>query len=327
MLIIFVLGRMGAYTRTMFYYDHRTGYTDGGHAHPIHFEFNKDLHSWILECWRLIVVAPFDTERLVSPFDAHLWTIPTEFRGSLALFAVQWATARLGSVWRMLVVVALVWVCGIRGRWELMLFLGGSFLAEANMLLQERFSRVRPPQLPVDATHRKQGRGYARKSLQLFLLILSLYLLSSPGDQAPITPGYKALGSVFHLFSPSLSHEAKTRFWQIPGAALLVVIVGNADYLRKFFSTPLFSYLGKISFALYLVHGMVNHLVGFAVMWHIFTITGRKTAVQTCVGFMLGAAINSIVVFWAADLFHRVCELPTVKLGKWIEDTMIKKGG
>lgn len=78
-------------------------------------------------------------------------------------------------------------------------------------------------------------------------------------------------------------------------------------------------YFGKISYAIYLVHGPVLHVVGYRVERWAWGITGVETQQQYVTGFVLGAVFVVPIVVWVADLFWRGVDARTVVFARWVE--------
>lgn len=71
----------------------------------------------------------------------------------------------------------------------------------------------------------------------------------------------------------------------------------NSLVLQKAFVTSFAEYLGKVSFALYLVHGPALHSVGYGVTSYICGL-GEEVALPYHVGLLLSVFLVIPVVFW-----------------------------
>ncbi|KAI1074671.1 acyltransferase family-domain-containing protein [Whalleya microplaca] len=110
--------------------------------------------------------------------------------------------------------------------------------------------------------------------------------------------------------------------------------------LQRPFTTALAQYLGRISYALYLAHGSVIHIVGvrwlnpaFAA-WREVELTatllqemGLDSASDElldrgwrsyCWQAAWGALVNTVVLFWVSDVFWRAVDVRAVRATRWL---------
>jgi peptidoglycan/LPS O-acetylase OafA/YrhL len=93
--------------------------------------------------------------------------------------------------------------------------------------------------------------------------------------------------------------------------------------LRSLFDNSLSVYLGKISYALYLVHGPVVHMLGFWLVPWFWSRTGKETQFQKEMGFGAAFICVTIAVVWSADLFWRGVDKRCVVFARWLEGLMV----
>lgn len=104
---------------------------------------------------------------------------------------------------------------------------------------------------------------------------------------------------------------------------MFVAAVGRLTLWQRFFESSLIQYLGKISYALYLVHGCYIHTGGYLIEKFIYdNVTGLEGN-QYNIGFTISGCIALPIVIWWADVFWRGVDAPSVKFAKWIE-TQVK---
>lgn len=115
-------------------------------------------------------------------------------------------------------------------------------------------------------------------------------------------------------------------FWLAVGGIVLVFVSGRLRILQRGLETRFSQYIGKTSFALYLVHGTIIKSLGHFVViqsWlHITGYSGWGYALGIVVPFLLVVAPVTIV---ATDWFWRGVDIPTVTFGKWIENLVLDK--
>ncbi|KAJ5503408.1 Acyltransferase 3 [Penicillium fimorum] len=324
-LCVFVAVRLGLYNYSL-------GVIKEGHTilgtNEQHPHVYKSLSKQSDELWVTLatLMNPFEYALYYNHYNPHLWTIPLEFRSSLVLFVVIMGTSRLVAPVRMTVVSGLVWFCMRYGRWELVLFLFGMLMAEVDLINGTWEPSARPVVEDDKATIRfspgsKNTIRVSRRGLWISLFVVGLYFGSSPNIGFKWTPFYSWL---WHI-TPKTYPEPH-RFAQTIGAVLIVFSINHSPDIQKLFTNPFSQYLGKISFAFYVVHGPVLHCLGYSIMPHIWNLTGKETNFQYCLGFLIGWLICLPVAIWLGDVFWRAVDIPSVKFARSLEDRLISKG-
>ncbi|KAJ4407683.1 hypothetical protein N0V85_004330 [Neurospora sp. IMI 360204] len=201
-----------------------------------------------------------------------------------------------------------------------------------------------PPPRPPSATLSPLPSPAGSTLLPTLLLLISLYLLSQPDINSHLTPGwigltsliphwwtedyrfYQSMGAVLFVYSVSrYPSSANSSFsGSGPGSAPIFSSILNP---KSLFESSIAQYLGKISYAIYLVHGPVLHTVGYTVMKFTWThVTGTETDGQYVTGFMLASLVVVPLVVWVADVFWRGVDEPVVSLAKRVEERVIVGG-
>ncbi|KAJ5543312.1 Acyltransferase 3 [Penicillium sp. DV-2018c] len=320
-LCVFVAVRLGLYN-----YSHKVikeGHTILGtnEQHPyVYASFYKQSY----DLWDTLatLLNPFDYALYYNYYNPHLWTIPLEFRSSLILFVVIMGTSRLIAPVRMAVVSGLIWFCMRYGRWEIPLFLFGMILAEVDLINGTWEPPSRPPTEDDKTTIRlspssKTSITFSRRKLWISVFVVGLYFGSCPNIGFKWTPLYRWL---WHI--TPYTYPEPHRFAQTIGAVLIVFSINHSPDIQKLFTNPLSQYLGKISFAFYVVHGPILHCLGYSIMPTIWNLTGKETDFQYCLGFLIGWLICLPVAIWLGDVFWRAVDIPSVKFARALEDRL-----
>jgi len=304
-LLIVVLLRVGVYEWTRgFAYDKRYM----RNVQEIHYERfdsgGEQLRDWARAVWGFIHVWDWDPYGGSTAIDVHLWTIPVEFRCSMVLFLSLVGTAGLKVGVRLAVVVGLATFCYLGARWEMMLFYGGMGIAEMELAW---------PSSSVGASERRRKGKTGWKAIWLAVSVVGLYFMSQPDQGGDETPGWVTL----YKFIPEWWDD-KHRYWQSIGAMLLVLAVGRSLVWRRVFESATVQYLGKISYAVYLMHGPVMHTLGYAIERRVWSLTGIDGWAYN-LGFVLASFLIVPVVVWVSDVFWRLVDAPVVGLAKLVE--------
>ncbi|KAI9772829.1 MAG: hypothetical protein M1840_008711 [Geoglossum simile] len=265
------------------------------------WDWERETAQWLM-IWR------FDHGN--HSYDCHLWTLPVEFRCSIILFVTIAAVANSRARARLLVLLSMVVYCHLSNFWEGWLFFAGSLLAQIKLLQSP------PPQLPsMPRKWYQEWKGYGT----VLLFLLGLFLLSAPDYNGGDSPGYRA------LFKLNPGWGEGWRFWYCIGAVLLAWTVGGAEYLQDIFTHPISQYLGRISYALYLVHGPICHMLGFWLIPYMWGFTGKETAAQFGAGFFLGALFVVPITVLTAHVFCQYVDEPSIHFAKRVEASARKE--
>ena len=298
------------------------------------------LVDWTKATWQWVNI----WNTVNHPYDVHLWTLPVEFRFSMALFMLLAGTARIGNNLRLFVLAGGVVYGYLSDSWAGFLFFAGGFLAQLKFVTTEENCRSlgEDDGLPFENEYRKGAMiAAAMEWLRYVTFVAGLYLLSAPDSgfgkscrqllacltltrrSASNAPGYISLSRL----NPSGWYE-NWRFPHCVGALLTVYALSSTkgNVLRSLFTNRVALYLGRISYALYLVHGPVVHMLGFWLVPWFWGIFGKKTTVERETGFACAFVIVTLIVLYVSDLFWRGVDKRCVQLAKWIENKAIALG-
>jgi peptidoglycan/LPS O-acetylase OafA/YrhL len=321
-ICVFIAIRMGLYDYSQKVVDegHTIAGTNEQHP-PILRTTYAQFWDWYYTVVRLMSI--WDWSLYYNNYNPHLWTIPVEFRSSMVLFITILGTSRFRTKVRMGLVAALIWYSVRWGRWDVVLFLCGMVMAEIDQI-NGIWSHN-----PMLAMEKPENQGPIKRFfwrneriLWIFVFIAGLYMGSSPNTGVRHTPGYMWLGRLIPETYPE-----PHRFPQTIGAVLIVHSINNSKPIQKLFVNSVSQYLGKISYAFYIVHGPILHSLGYSIMPSIWRCTGKETNFQFCMGLFVGWLICLPISLWAGDIFWRAVDIPSVKFARWLEGKIVVKSG
>ncbi|KAI0974022.1 acyltransferase family-domain-containing protein [Xylaria arbuscula] len=289
---------------------------------------SAQLTSWAHEMWSFVHIWSWANHAGSTQYDVHLWTIPLEFRCSMVLFLVLIGTARLRDNIRLVTVGFLSWFVMRNDRWEMLLFFAGMTIADLDLRRNAHEARgtasgsPSSPQptllLPLEEKANQTPPPANQRSLGdtfwSLVSVFALYLLSCPDAGPWEVPGWRYLGTLIPVW-----FTEKYRFWQVIGACLFVFCAARSRGWQHFFELPPVQYLGHLSYAMYLMHGPVTHILGYPIQRWAWGVTGIEGSAAFKSGVALAAIINIPLVIWAADIFWRAVDIPSVRFAKWLE--------
>jgi peptidoglycan/LPS O-acetylase OafA/YrhL len=214
----------------------------------------------------------------------------------------------------------------LAGYWHLQtnpdapLFLAGVVLAEMFLVRQEgallekaRLSDERLESPSTTSNARAESRNERMGNTAMF--ILALFFLGFPRRGAD-----KAMfWGPWYTIAVWLVPDAQ-QFYLVTGAVLLVYSVSRSPSLQRLFTTELARYLGKISFALYLVHMAILLWFGYSSIELWWWVCGTETLWRWGLALAIAFLGQVVVVVWVADVFWRAVDAPSVRFARWIEE-------
>ncbi|PYH89276.1 acyltransferase [Aspergillus ellipticus CBS 707.79] len=257
-------------------------------------------------------------------YNFHSWSIPVEFRGSIIVYTSLLAFSRCRHSKRLLCEIGLIiYFLYIVDGWFGALFMSGMFLCDLDLLaardrLPDIFIMLEPFQEVIFSA----------------LFAISIYLGGVPSRSWDLqvlrdSPGWYYLS----YLKPQAVFDFKW-FYLFWAATFLVSAIGRSPWLKRFFETRLNQYLGRVSFAFYLVHGPVLWVLGdrlyAAVGWtrdsHALNCPGwinrlplpRTGPLGLEVNFLLSQLILLPTTLWLAEIVTKLIDEPSVRFAQWL---------
>jgi len=149
-----------------------------------------------------------------------------------------------------------------------------------------------------------------------FLFLLGLFLGSYPlyilGNNSGYWKGMKAISDDTQLFE---------KFWYTIGSSALIFGIVLCDWLQRFFSFRLFSFIGKISYPLYLIHLQLMASAGAAIFKALRDRAHLSHDASACIMLLL-YTIMLVPLSW---LGVPLLDTPSITIGRWFENVVRQK--
>ena len=214
----------------------------------------------------------------------------------MVLFAVLLVTADRSPLCRLLIEVIVALWCLAAGRWDVALFVTGAVLAEL------RLRREAQDTAGTGVAARKVVWVWLRAVALGIMLLLGLLLAGYP-RMPPVAsaPVYGPLAVLAGM------DAGARRVYYAFGAVLVLGALDGLPMAQRLFSSHVALYFGRISYALYLVHGLLIRAVGQRILDAVWRATAGE-GLGFGVRFALASVLFVPVVVWVADLFERGVE-------------------
>lgn len=288
--------------------------------------FGEELWNWYVEFKNFSFL--FKESNIWVTFNTHLWSIPLEMRGSIIVFTACMALARATIKARLLCEVALAFyflyiVDGYYGA----LFMTGMLQSELDLLAKRDgyfpgfLRRLAPYKTPI---------FYA-------VFVIGMLLAGVPAAKDELeylsrNPGWYWLS----LLKPQAVFNYKW-FYLFFAGNMIVASVPRIATLKRFFESRFCQYLGRISFALYLVHGPIIASIGdrvyYAVGWLRAADDNHEQVAHWAnlvplpkagpLGLEIALIVPNLLILlpltlWTADFVTRVVDAQAVRFSAWL---------
>ena len=265
-----------------------------------------------------------NTDYLLT-YNYQLWSIAVEFWGSVITITTLLAFSRCRSDARLFCELGLMYYfMYIVDGWYGSAFVAGLFLCEVDKLATSN-------DLPFPRLIARL-EGY-KNTIYYLLFLAGIYLSGVPtfNSEPEIlrdSPGWYYLS----FFRPLAATEYRFLYLFL-AASFLIFLVPRIPWLKSLFETRFSQYLGRISYALYLVHGplmwtfadRVYAAVGwpktYAVddvnVWSNFFPLPTTGPLGLELAFLLPHLIILPLTLWVAEMVTKVFDEPSIRFSHW----------
>ncbi|KIX07794.1 uncharacterized protein Z518_02448 [Rhinocladiella mackenziei CBS 650.93] len=265
-------------------------------------------------------------------YSFHVWSIPFEFRGSICVYTALLAFSRCTTSARLWCQVTLIfYFLYIADGAHFAMFTVGMLLCDLDHLSEQQ-------RLPKWTW----GLKKFQKPIFYFMFMLGILLGGCPSHHLDIqvlndSPGWRHLA--FLVPQAVFDYKWFFLFWS---ATFTVASIPKIPWLRSVFESRFCQYLGRISFAFYLVHGPVLWTLGerlyaatgWSKDWQINEIPGwidrfplpRVGPLGMELNFLVPHLILLPVTFWVAEIATAAFDEPSINLSRWLYSVATAKG-
>ena len=272
-------------------------------------------------------------ESFWNSYNDHLWSIPLEFRGSVFVWITTLSFARSSPHIRLYLDLGLIFylTCIVDG-WYCACFMIGLFLCEFDVLADKN-------RLPGLFARLKTSQNW----MYWVMMLMAMYLAGVTSIQHSTDPKVDveelrttSPGWYYLSFLVPGAFSDYRWFYRIISGGLIMIAVPRIPLLKRFFESRFCQYLGKVSYALYLVHGpilwslgdRVYAAVGRTEERHLSDIPKWVNVFPLPSWGPLGLEVNYLIpqllllplTLWIASIVTKTIDDPSVKLARRMFD-------
>lgn len=259
----------------------------------------------------------------------QLWTMPIEFRGSCITYLTILALAFWKPQRRYLALglIAVYWFyCGL---WDVFAFIAGMYLAEKQVESEtkEADGELGLPEDTPKVWKRLVTRTNIVRIQTIASFLVGFYLFCMTNDE-PLPPGYGYLG-LFRSSRWKGDQLVENKSWKTVGAVLLIYSISLSPLLQRPFDYAIPQYLGKNSFAIYLIHCSVYYLIQRPLQGLLWWIVARTSYPGTdeasnyplpfAVAWIGTFLVAAAVIVGLSHVYTRFIDVKSVELAKKFE--------
>ncbi|KAK7953423.1 hypothetical protein PG996_014314 [Apiospora saccharicola] len=312
-----------------------------GIVYTPHPTFRGQLEHWASSMfYQVLWPWSWDTE-LRPRYDLHLWTIPIEMCHSMLLFVILLTLSRVKYHVRLVVTLFLLNYCLSCGRWAAFEFIAGMLLAEFHLMAAERRQAQIKLHEHYDPPPVGDGASFLEKILHWCILTIAFYVSGWPNKKPDYAWGISVLDALTPSAFPHNDPTTPQKFWFALCAVAVVWSCGRLSVARNALESRFAQYFGRISFALYIVHGPVLEALQYKITgeprrrtigqlghqayvpaaagFGLKGLTGVDTVGQRTLCWLLGLVFFVPLVLVLSDVFCRWVDEPIVDVARRIE--------
>lgn len=195
-----------------------------------------------------------------SEYGSELWTMMPILRGAFWIYLYLLTTAHVQQRWRMAIALGLMlFRLACNDAFMGMQFFFGAFMADLQNLEPGTFARLQST----------SSLPFLRRTMSILLLLIGLFIASLPRDHFEWQAWSLTLRDMLAAVIPSDPDFPRfvSRFASGVGLDFIVVGLHLSPWARDVLSNRFFLFLGRMSFAVYLLH---NQILRSIMCWALY---------------------------------------------------------
>lgn len=186
------------------------------------------------------------------------------------------------------------------------------------------------------------GLGMLVKGLQVVMILVGLFIGGWLNRSVDKMLGISWFLERMLLLFVEMDYLVLQKFWFGLSVVCMVWVVGELDFLRRFFEGGLVQYCGRISYVIYIMYGLVMDIIQVLILGYVDIVVrgklgdvnfkevffvvgvkgffGVKMLIQIMLSWFFGMWMIGLFVFWVVDVFWRVVDNWIVDWGKRLEN-------
>ncbi|WEW59794.1 hypothetical protein PRK78_005274 [Emydomyces testavorans] len=253
-------------------------------------------------------------------YDPTHWAIVFFLRGSMRIYLTLLATSLVKTKWRIVIIVLLYLFSWWTGDYIVGINIYyGMFIAQLHTIFGPRATNLLPRPIPA------------------LVILIGLFVCCYPQHNPEWMLWSRVMQHTMAAVIPQPTADSINRYWVSIGACILVFGIFTSRNARKILSLPLFNFLGRVSFAVYLLH---DTLLRSLLTWMIYGANARKVDLSLLNGtgepvnlvpaarpavFAVAVPVFYVVLYAVAYLWTRYVDAWCANAVNWARDVTFKK--
>ncbi|KMU80556.1 hypothetical protein CISG_02408 [Coccidioides immitis RMSCC 3703] len=253
-------------------------------------------------------------------YDPTHWAVVYFLRGSMRIYLTLLATSLVKTRWRILIIILLHSFCW----WT------NDYITGINIYSGMLFAQLQ-------ATFGNRATSLLPRPIPALIILVGVLILSYPQNNQEWMPWSHLMKTTMAAVTPPSAVNFINRYWVNVGVTVLALGIFTSRNARRILSLPLFNFLGRVSFAVYLLH---DTLIRTLMTWMIYGPNAGSTDLTKLndkgqpinrvraagpMAFLFAVPVFYGVLYALAHLWTKYVDSWCANAVIWIRDLMFKK--